>query len=467
MCVNVRSVRSGRKFVNMNEILTKDNVTIATAVIGVDTLWGGDVDDFSGTNRLIADSYFSDYELPPCFFDSVAERLRVSGGVLGNEVSNHDIVQFEKKFAIRECIAFLQSGASATTEVQKKYQARMGKALEAMLDLALAERGLISEIPYARLVEAGTGFAPQLFDVSDVRAHIKALLENSGEGPSLYNGNLLAAVDAWRKKRVMSSAHMAEVNKILIPQLDALSIKNILPHLPASFAKVPRTNVVFKPIQGAHFSGSLNYLGKERAADGSPHYEAIYEINTEIEISKTEYEYLVSHEVVPGHVMTTALFHYLCFTKAPGFGFESTIFPMCSPAATLAEGIANNALLLANGWQSETDIVDSDTRVALLLGVIQDYGKANISYRLHQEKMEPQKVAELTRVECLLTEERAQKLTFDWGAHPLLGKMYMPAYAVGTRVVGEALKKYGAAKLIPVLYGAKGPVDILSLNELL
>lgn len=451
----------------MNLTLTEDNLKIATAIIGVDTLWGGNVDDVSGTNRFIADSYFSDYELPPCFFDVTADALRQTGGVLGKKVSNEDISAFVEKFAIREAIEFIKSGASATTEAQKKYQARMGKALEAMLDLALAQRHLGPEISYAYLVEAGTGFAPQLFDVSDLRVQIITLLETMGEGPSVHHGNLLAAVDAWRKKRLVSSHQMAAVNKILIPQLDALTIKNILPHLPSEFAKVPRANVVFKPIEGAHFSGSLNYLGKERNSDGSPNFEAVYEINAQIEISNTEFETLVAHEVVPGHVMTTSLFHYSCFTKAPGFGFESTIFPMCSPAATLSEGVANIAFLLANGWQSEVEIIDPDTRLAMLLGTMQDYGKANISYRLYQEKMEPAKVAELTRSECLLTEERAEKLTFAWGAHPLLGTMYLPAYAVGTNVVGDALKKYGAAKLIPVIYGACGPVDILSLTELL
>lgn len=451
----------------MNLTLTEDNLKIATAIIGVDTLWGGNVDDISGTNRLIADSYFSDYELPPCFFDVTADALRQSNGVLGTSVATKDVVAFVEKFAIREAIDFIKSGVSASTEAQKKYQARMGKALEAMLDLALAQRHVLEEIPYTRLVEAGTGFTPQLFDVSEQREKIRTLLESISEGPSLYEGNLLAAVDAWRQKRLISNTHMAEVNTILIPQLDVLAVKNILPHLPPAFATVPRANVVFKPIQGAHFSGSLNYLGKERKADGSPQYEAVYEINAEIQISNNEFACLVAHEVVPGHVMTTALFHYLCFTKAPGFGFESTIFPMCSPAATLSEGVANTAFLLANGWQSDAEIPDPNIRIARLLDTLQDCGKANISYRLYQEKMEPQKVSELTRGECLLTQERAQKLTFAWGQHPLLGQMYLPAYAIGTKIVSEALHKYGAAAVIPVLYGARGPVDILSITELL
>ena len=50
----------------------------------------------------------------------------------------------------------------------------------------------------------------------------------------------------------------------------------------------------------------MNYLGRARRADGSPEYEATYEINASLEISLPEFLQLVSHEVVPGHVTTFA-----------------------------------------------------------------------------------------------------------------------------------------------------------------
>ena len=37
---------------------------------------------------------------------------------------------------------------------------------------------------------------------------------------------------------------------------------------------VPRANIRFLPIRDAWFSGSMNYLGTARRADGSPEYEA-------------------------------------------------------------------------------------------------------------------------------------------------------------------------------------------------
>jgi len=41
--------------------------TTATAILGIDTLWGGDVLNPSGTGRFIADSWFSDERLPEAY----------------------------------------------------------------------------------------------------------------------------------------------------------------------------------------------------------------------------------------------------------------------------------------------------------------------------------------------------------------------------------------------------------------
>jgi hypothetical protein len=40
---------------------------VADAVLGIDTLWGGDVLCSSGTGRFIADSWFSDEPLPAAY----------------------------------------------------------------------------------------------------------------------------------------------------------------------------------------------------------------------------------------------------------------------------------------------------------------------------------------------------------------------------------------------------------------
>jgi len=48
-----------------------DHLT-STAILGIDTLWGGDVMNPSGTGRFIADSWFSDEPLPEAYTHATA-----------------------------------------------------------------------------------------------------------------------------------------------------------------------------------------------------------------------------------------------------------------------------------------------------------------------------------------------------------------------------------------------------------
>src|ERR1035438_4239602 len=70
---------------------------VADAVLGIDTLWGGDVMCPSGTGRFIADSWFSDEPLPPAYKAPAAARVRETGGAFGKNVdrqATYSSVQF-------------------------------------------------------------------------------------------------------------------------------------------------------------------------------------------------------------------------------------------------------------------------------------------------------------------------------------------------------------------------------------
>src|SRR6266496_3023599 len=64
---------------------------VADAIIGIDTLWGGDVLSPSGTGRFIADSWFSDEPMPEAYTHPTAKALRTSGGV-GAEAPRREAV---------------------------------------------------------------------------------------------------------------------------------------------------------------------------------------------------------------------------------------------------------------------------------------------------------------------------------------------------------------------------------------
>ena len=73
----------------------------------------------------------------------------------------------------------------------------------------------------------------------------------------------------------------------------------------------------------------------------------------------------------------------------------------------------------------------------------------------------------MLRRDFLVSEERADKLSGAWGRHPLLGRMYLPAYRAGTEQVAELRRRHPAAKVLPALYGCRGLVDISTIESVL
>ncbi len=251
----------------------------------------------------------------------------------------------------------------------------------------------------------------------------------------------------------------------VIAHFDALSAKNLQPYLPSELARVPRANIDFLPIKDAWFSGSMNYIGRARNSDGSPKYEATYEINASLQMSYPEFEQLVSHEVVPGHVTTFAYLQDL-YVRGQA-GFETTVLTMNTRAATLFEGIANNAILIAHGVTEVDQLPDEDLQIGVLLALLQDDAKNQSSYLTWGEGKPQPEVAATLRRDFLVTEERADKLSGAWGRHPLLGRMYLPAYRAGTEKVAQLRRTYPAKRVLPAIYGCNGLVDILTVEDAL
>jgi hypothetical protein len=309
-----------------------------------------------------------------------------------------------------------------------------------------------------------TGRAPEPSQPQEKRQRVAGLLASAGY-PSKDATSLLAAVDAWRAERRVPSGSIAELGDRFVATYDELSSRNLLPYLPPEFARVPRANVRFLPIENAWFSGSMNYLGHARRPDGSPEYEATYELNASLQISVPEFQHLVSHEVVPGHVTT---FAYLQDLYVRGrVGFEASVLTMNTPSSALFEGIANNAVLIAHGVTEISDLPDPDLQLGVLLTLLQDDAKNQSSWLTwHAGRAQAEVAAELRR-DYLVSEERADKLSGAWGRHPLLGRMYLPAYRAGTEMVAELRRRHPPEVILPVLYGVNGIVDALNVRQVL
>ena len=317
-------------------------------------------------------------------------------------------------------------------------------------------------VPYERCVLASTGRPPSPSRPEEKRRRLAELLARAGY-PSKTGEELLAAVDAWRRERMVPPKSIPTLANAFIARFDAGTTKNLAPYLPADLRSVPRANMTFVPIKDAFFSGFMNYVGRARNPDGSPQYEATYEINASLQISVPEFEQLVGHEVVPGHVTTAALMQGLYVRGR--VGFEATILAMNTRWGTLAEGIGNNAVLMAMGLTEVEQVPDEDLQIGLWLAHLQDDAKNQSSYLTWGERAPQAEIAAALRRDFLVSEERAGKFAGAWGRHPLFGRMNLPAYRAGTEVIEDLRRRHPPEKVLPAIYGCAGLVDIVTLKQ--
>jgi hypothetical protein len=437
---------------------------VATAILGIDTLWGGDVMNPSGTGRFIADSWFSDIPLPEAYTHPTALRVRDTGGVSASRPDVEAVESYLDAVDVHGAIVGMAAEAKSISGLRGRYLEGLAVCFGVMWELAMEILGKGSGVPYERCVLASTGRLPEPSDPSVRRDRVAALLGNSGY-PWRTSDELLAAVDSWRSERMVPQKSIPALSEALIARLDALTKRNLMPWLPEALQTVPRANIRFLPIKDAWFSGSMNYLGRARTRAGKPEYEATYEINASLEISIPEFEQLVSHEVVPGHVTT---FAYLQDLYVRGeVGFEASVLTMNTRAATLFEGIANNAVLIAHGVTEVSELPDQDLQIGVLLALLQDDAKNQASWLTWRDGRPQPEVEAVLRRDFLVSDERARKLSGPWGRHPLLGRMYLPAYRAGTEFVAELRRQHPPEHVLPALYGCSGLVDITTVEQAL
>ena len=273
----VRNPWRGHKNMTFNEL-------VGNAILGIDTLWGGDVMCASGTGRFIADSWFSDAPLPAAYMHPAAVLVRAAGGVAAKEPARAAIDAYLAAVDVRGAIRGLAAEGTSTPGLRGDYIRGLAACFEVMWDLAMEVLGKGEPVPYERAVLASTGAAPSPSDPAPKRHRVKELLARAGY-PSRTPEELLVAVDAWRRERLVPMASVRALGNAVIAAYDRLSALNLLPHFPPAMAAVPRSNIGFLPIKDAWFSGSMNYLGRARTPAGLPQYEATYEINASLQIS--------------------------------------------------------------------------------------------------------------------------------------------------------------------------------------
>ena len=168
---------------------------VADAILGIDTLWGGDVMNPSGTGRFIADSWFSDEPLPAAYSDPAAARLRATGGVTAKQPDLAAIDAYLSAVDVRGAIATMAEEAKTGGRVRRAYLKGLALCFETMWDLAMEILDRGAPVPYERCVVASTGKPPEPSAPAAKRNRVAELLARAGYATDTED-RLLAAVDA-------------------------------------------------------------------------------------------------------------------------------------------------------------------------------------------------------------------------------------------------------------------------------
>src|SRR5262245_48237942 len=201
------------------------NQTTATAILGIDTLWGGDVMNPSGTGRFIADSWFSDEKLPAAYTHETAKKVRESGGVSAKEPDRTAIEAYLAAMDVKGAIDDLAATGKKLGGLRGGYFEGLAICFGAMWDLVMEILGKGPAVPYERCVIGSTGKPPEPSRPEEKRRRVAELLARAGH-PSRTGPELLAAVDAWRRERIVPGKSIPSLADAFIAQFDAGTTKH-------------------------------------------------------------------------------------------------------------------------------------------------------------------------------------------------------------------------------------------------
>jgi hypothetical protein len=434
---------------------------IADVGIGIDTLWGGNVLHPSGKGRAVADTWFSTRPLPAFHGHPAAVALRQAGGVLFARASTEAIDAFLRESRLAQRLDHLATTVHHMPGLRGRFLRHLAEVLTVTWDIAQELLGRGTAVPYERSLKAATRRLPAPSNFSPIAERLGTALARAGYAP---NGpqDLAATVARWREDRLVPMRSVDSLAPWLITRLAELTQRHVMPWLPAWMGSVDLHNVEIRPLDNAAFSGSLNYIGRQRRPDGTPHYEATYEINTSLAMAVPELVHFLSHEIVPGHVATYALLQSLHERQLAGF--EATLLTLGTPHSALAEGIANNALLIAHGVCEAEQLPDHDLAIAMLLSDLQDEAKHHASRAVWLEGR-PWKDVQTELERQGLPAVTARNIAARLVRHPLIGRLYLPVYKAGAEKVAALRRAVPSHVALPALFGVHGLVDVESIDD--
>ncbi len=446
---------------------------VATFIIGVDTLFGGDALHRSGTAHVIADTYFSGAPAPMIYYDDFARAARdfaqdkpEAKNVLGDSDA---VTTFVDRYGLRELRSEIYRDSTTLYVDDRNNLLHLADALDVMLRTVLSKTG--EEAPSFeekyRAATAGTVGSVKVADPAEARAYLEKTLSDVGYETS-HNRNLRDTFLAWKADQVIiDPSHVAEKAREVNTYLLRAMRKNVFGNMnfdinghSHDLSDVLFDGHKFETLSGVPFTGSSIYQGGEK--EERPALAGLLEYNIDHPLTEIELYHLLGHEMA-GHYLNAATRDLLW--RCGRLGFTSTMGTMCTPDTVFQEGWAQNMFEILYGDRKiASDRLGVDLLVALAHADLEDFGKHNGAI-LHQMDGKPiEEVRRHIAEDCVQTDAIVDKLS-RWAKNPIIGPMYGPAYLIGRQAVNEAITLHGSIPVAEIGYALRGAVDIGTFND--
>lgn len=450
---------------------TKAEEKLATLLIGVDTLCGGDALHPSGAHHAVADAWFSG-DLPPLiYFDPFAKAARDSaqGKTRGQNVLEdaETVNGFVRGYRLRELPLAIKEAAGGESPPVR----RLTDALDVMLKTVVAQvngRGVPDFEERYHAATAGVVENVAVVDPSEARERLQEALVRVGYEVT-PSRNLRETMLVWQaaEGRVPAAEVVSQARAMIADLLDVMR-NNLFSRLDfrgtgyqPDLSDVAFSGHTFAMIKDVDFTGSSIYRGGEN--EGRPLLRGLFEYNSDHPITRQELRHLCAHEVI-GHYINSAVQDILW--RAGKLEFLATMGTMCSPGVVFQEGWAQAMPELLYGSRENAAWAHGHhLLVALALEDLQDIGKHNGAIMHQRDGRSLDEVRRHVAEDCVQTDPIVKKLSGGWATHPVNGPMYGPAYFVGGTIVREAIQRRGSLAVARAGYHLTGLVDIAGFEE--
>lgn len=309
----------------------------ASAILGADTLVGGDISSPREEDHFIGDSWAATEKDYPESFDhpyAIATRAIAQKDKINTPEGKEIAEKFIKSQNLLDLPDEAIRLAADFEEGRRIFIANLMRSIKLIIQRSYALATNNQPLGYEELYASVTGETPQLIPHKDRQERLKAALAAVGlEGP-----DTAALAREWEHRSVIPVTEFLARAETVSRELLTLSRDRLLRRIDFPVENDPHLDnfafdgITQRTVTNVSYTGSSVYRGG-LSGNGHPLLAAVNTYNTDHPINEPDIRALYGHEVFPGHYLRAATGDIIHRNGRPGF--ERTIGTMCTSGVAL------------------------------------------------------------------------------------------------------------------------------------